>query len=394
MIKYKIERSAERSYLVIQGQKGQQISEREYYALNTGQVPGLLKAELFKKGNSFKLHYNISGYISLREFLFNPLNKESFARLLNDILSVLQTLQKAYFKQQYILMDMNTTMMNPATREICFVYVPITFCEVGTDLKTFLLSIIQCCAFVQEEDTDYVRDYIRILNSGINFSVFDLEEYIKRLNGNPGVSRREKKCGKCGAVLLPNVSFCSSCGMKIGGLASQHEQGVYDPLRNITVPKAEPVAQQPQEHPVQSQGSYWILQQQPMQQPVQQPVQQPIHSPMQQPVQYGFAAVQQAPVQQQACLYRVKNGERIALVGGYFRLGKDPGQNEYCIPDNAAVSRCHAVLQQKADQWYITDLKSTNKTFVNDIPVVPGQEVLLTNGASIRLANEEFQFFE
>ena len=365
MLKYKIERGPDRSYLLIQGQKGQQISEREYYALNTGQVPGLLKAELFKKGNSFKLHYNISGYISLREFLFNPLNKESFARLLNDILSVLQTLQKAYFRQQYILMDMNTTMMNPATREICFVYVPITFCDVGTDLKTFLLSIIQCCTFVQEEDTDYVRDYIRILNSGINFSVFDLEEYIKRLNGNPDVSRREKKCGKCGAVLLPNVSFCSSCGMKIGGLVSQHEQGVYDPLRNITVPKADPVIQQP----------------------VRQPMQEPMQGAMQQPMR-------EASVQPQACLYRVRSGERIALVGGYFRMGKDTNQNEYCIRDNAAVSRCHAVLQQKAGQWFITDLKSTNKTFVNDVPAVPGQEVLLSNGMSIRLANEEFQFFE
>jgi hypothetical protein len=378
MIKYKIERIAERSYLVIQGQKGQQISEREYYALNTGQIPGLLKAELLKKGNSFKLHYNISGYISLREFLFNPLDKESFAQLLNDILGVLQSLQKAYFKQQYILMDLNATMLNPAKREICFVYVPITFSEVDTDLKTFLLSIIQCCTFVQEEDTDYVRDYIRILNNGINFSVFDLEEYIKRLNGNPGVTRREKKCGKCGAVLLPNVSFCSSCGMKIGGLVSQHEQGVYDPLRNITIPKADPLAQQPQECPVPPQEPYWI--------PPQQPMPQPAH--------YGTSVAEQSPNQQQAYLYRVKNGERISLVGEYFRLGKDPSQNEYCIRDNTAVSRSHAALRQKAGRWYIMDLKSTNKTFVNNVPVMPGQEVLLNIGTSLRLANEEFQFLE
>ena len=381
MIKYKIERSVEKSYLVIQGQKGQQISEREYYALNTGQVPGLLKAELIKKGNSFKLHYNISGYISLREFLFNPLNKESFAKLLNDILSVLQSLQKAYFKQQYILLDINATMMNPATREICFVYVPITFCEVGADLKSFLLSIIQCGTFVQEEDTGYVRDYIRILNDGINFSVFDLEEYIKRLNGNPGVLRREKKCGKCGAVLLPNVSFCSSCGMKIGGLVSQHEQGVYDPLRNITIPKGDPAVQQPMQNPIQ----------QPMQPPMQPVQQQFIQASA---MQCGYSDVQSAAPVKQAFLYRIKTGERIVLVGEYFRLGKDADQNDYCIQGNPAVSRCHAMLKRYDNQWCVVDLKSTNKTYVNDWQVQPNQEVGVSNGMMIRLANEEFQFFE
>lgn len=193
MSKFKIEHSASQNFLVIQGQKGQQISEREYYAISTGQIPGLLRAELSRKGSTFKLVYNISGYISLREFLVNPLNKQSFARLLNNILNNLKALQRAYYNYQFILMDMNAAMVNPSTQQVSFVYVPITFYESGTNLKEFLLSIIQCCSFTPGENTDYVREYIRILNAGINFSVFDLEEYIKNLKLNEQSNEQAKK---------------------------------------------------------------------------------------------------------------------------------------------------------------------------------------------------------
>ena len=200
MNKYKIERESGQTFLVIQGQKGQQISEREYYALSTGQVKGLVMAQLIEKGKSFKIKYNISGYISLREYLYNPLNKASFVLLLSNILENLKSLQKAYFTYQYILMDMNAAMVNPATHEVSFVYVPITFFESGANLKDFLLGIIQCCTFAQGENTEYVREYIQILNRGINFSLFELEEYVKRLRDSSNPSQA-KICSKCGNVL-------------------------------------------------------------------------------------------------------------------------------------------------------------------------------------------------
>ena len=238
MGKYKIEHHAGQTLLVIQGQKGQQISEREYYAIHTGQVSGLLRADMVRKGNTFRLCYNISGFISLREFLVNPLNKRSFGRLLSNILHNLQALQKAYFTHQFILMDLNAAMVNPTTQEVSFVYVPIAFYESETNLKEFLLSIIKCCSFVPGENTDYVREYIRILNNGINFSVFDLEEYIKTLGTD--AEAVEKRCSKCGALLLDGVLFCSACGMKVGGLHRAPANGVYEPLSRIAAPQPAP----------------------------------------------------------------------------------------------------------------------------------------------------------
>ncbi len=372
MVKYKIERNSNNSFLVIQGQKGQQISEREYYAISTGQIPGLLKAELIRKGNTFKLNYNISGFISLREFLMNPLNRQSFARLLTNILTNLKALQNAYYNQQFILMDVNAAMVNPATQQVSFVYVPITFYESGTSLKEFLLNIIQCCSFVPGENTDYVRDYIRILNRGINFSVFDLEEYLKKLKMNEASNHQTRKCTRCGSVIQPNVNFCPSCGMKILGLSFGNLQGVYDPAQMVAKPQA-------QEH-VRNDVS---------------DVPQPQYFETVSHSSFVNESKAQNPQPAQLCnayISRLKTAEKMSITSDSFRIGKDPHNTEYCIRDNSAISRCHALIKRINGKWYISDLKSTNKTYINGREIPPYVDIELYDGISIRLADESFAF--
>ncbi len=384
MSKFKIERDAGQSFLVIQGQKGQQISEREYYAISTGQIPGLLRANLVRKGNTFKLVYNISGCISLREFLLNPLNKQSFATLLNNILNNLKALQRAYYNYQFILMDMNAAMVNPASQQVSFVYVPITFYESGTNLKEFLLSIIQCCSFAPGENTEYVREYIRILNTGINFSVFDLEEYIKRIQLENRANDQVKKCSRCGTLIQPNVNFCSSCGMKLSGITLDSAYGTYDPAKVVIRPKqqSEPVQQPMRMQPTQESGM--------------SNVNGANGNRYSETVSHSISGIPQSePIMQNpknAYITRCRTGERIAIMSSQLRVGKDPHNCEYCIADNSAISRCHVVIKHMNGKWYINDLNSTNKTYISDRAIPPYTDIELFDGLSIKLANENFIF--
>ena len=185
------------SQLIIKSLKGQQVSENEVYAINANKVPGLLHLDVVQKGSSFKLIYNITGFISLKEFLKMPLNKQLFAQILQNILANLKAVESAYFNQQYLLMDINQVYVNPNTQHIYFTYVPILMFESGTSLREFLLGIIQHGTFAPGEDNSYVRDYITILNSGINFSVFELEGYINKLLGQNTSRIQEVECPNC-----------------------------------------------------------------------------------------------------------------------------------------------------------------------------------------------------
>ena len=93
-----------------------------------------------------------------------------------------------------------------------------------------------------------------------------------------------------------------------------------------------------------------------------------------------------------AYLIRRKNGEKIMINSANFSLGKERKRVSYCISDNTSVSRFHAVIAKKGNDFYITDQKSSNFTYVNGVQVGPYAETLLTDQSVVKLADEEFEF--
>ena len=135
MNKYKIVKKKGISQLIICGQKGQQLSDREIYSINCNEISGLLRLEVFVRGSSFKFIYDITGFISLRDYLAAPLDKALFAKLLKSIFITLKTMDSSYFRQQALLMDFNCVMVNPATQYVHFIYVPIQGYDANCSLR-------------------------------------------------------------------------------------------------------------------------------------------------------------------------------------------------------------------------------------------------------------------
>ena len=92
-------------------------------------------------------------------------------------------------------------------------------------------------------------------------------------------------------------------------------------------------------------------------------------------------------------LLRIKNNERIELNKPVFRIGKERSYVDYFVSDNTAVSRSHANIINKDNEFYIVDTNSTNHTYVNGNMLQSNVETKLEHGSKVRLANEEFEFF-
>lgn len=92
-------------------------------------------------------------------------------------------------------------------------------------------------------------------------------------------------------------------------------------------------------------------------------------------------------------LVRVKNNERIPLSKEVFHIGKERSYADYFVSDNTNVSRSHADIIQRGGRCFIIDTNSTNHTFVNGGMIPSGTETILSHGAKIRLADEEFEFY-
>lgn len=94
------------------------------------------------------------------------------------------------------------------------------------------------------------------------------------------------------------------------------------------------------------------------------------------------APVQYAPPVEQACLLD-SEGRRILLRIGENTVGRSH-ENNIVLADDNQVSRHHAVIRWDGQNCTVTDLGSSNKTFVNGQPLVPHQPQPLHSGDRIR----------
>ena len=87
------------------------------------------------------------------------------------------------------------------------------------------------------------------------------------------------------------------------------------------------------------------------------------------------------------CIYGAELGKRWALTGGTVTIGRSSSSD---IPlDQDAVSRAHARITRRDDTYVVTDLGSTNGTFVGDELIT---ERALNNGDRVRIGRTIIKF--
>jgi hypothetical protein len=74
-----------------------------------------------------------------------------------------------------------------------------------------------------------------------------------------------------------------------------------------------------------------------------------------------------------------------------FFIGKLKKNMDYCL-DKEVVSRCHAKLTKEQEHIYITDLNSTNGTFINNEPLQPYKRKEIKAGDEIAFADIRYRF--
>lgn len=385
---------------VIYSRKGQQLNEREIFTISGNSLNGLIPIEVVRKGTSFELIYDLAGMVTFRDYLINPLNKESFSKLLQNILEIFKEMQSAFFNQGCLIMDFDKVMMNPATQRLNFIYIPIQGYNTGANLRNFLLEIIEVGGFAASEDTGYVKEYIKILNNGLNFSIFELEEYIKGLAAeNAYQAPKVVECFKCGSKLATGTNFCSVCGAKITGTTGEiGKRAVYDPFSVSNEPVRKETTQKVDAglriERVEPQPRIETERKQVVEEARKPADTQGLSDKSKEIVEYGdtmLLGMYEAMYDDVRYLVREKTKEKISISKDVFRLGKSAQECDYAILDNAAISRKHAEIVKQENEYFVVDLKSTNKTYVDNEVVTRHKKIV--SGSKIRLANEEFTFY-
>ncbi len=93
-----------------------------------------------------------------------------------------------------------------------------------------------------------------------------------------------------------------------------------------------------------------------------------------------------------ALLVLERTGTEYLLKDAVTYIGRSGKMCEIAIGDNPKLSRQHAAVMCRNGTYYISDMKSTNHTYLNGRILSENDENRLSDGDKIRLGNEEFVF--
>lgn len=84
-----------------------------------------------------------------------------------------------------------------------------------------------------------------------------------------------------------------------------------------------------------------------------------------------------------------QTGEVVPLTKFPFYIGCAKEYADF-VPAGEGVSRIHCCISKRENNYYLSDLNSTNGTYLNGKEVVPGKDVLLSANDEIRICSQEF----
>lgn len=400
--------------VLYKAEKGQQVNEPELQVLNK-EINGLLSMQIELSMKKYRFTYDVTGYIPLKDFLVMPLNSKTLANLLRSVLNTLKAVEQVYLRQECIVFDADRIYVNAMQQSIYFIYLPVRFFETGKSLRDFLLDIIQFGSFDKNEDNTYVKEYIKILNDGMSFSVFDLEEYVKKLEKNDfQETNKQIQCTHCKTFLSDKIKFCPVCGTKVGGLDDVADDDVYNPLANMKKQSGPLVKEEPEKPVPLAKEVEKIREIKPVKEEppvVEEKGIQICKIPQTSVVEGGTQGLSDESTlmepdynqtmllteidfftEYNPCLRRISTNERIPIRKYAFKVGKKQGINDYVVTDNKVVSGSHAKIVIHDEEVFIVDVGSLNGTKVNGVLIEKEVEHRLSNNDKIRLANEEFIF--
>jgi uncharacterized membrane protein (UPF0127 family) len=86
-------------------------------------------------------------------------------------------------------------------------------------------------------------------------------------------------------------------------------------------------------------------------------------------------------------------GQRLRMDRRRISIGRHPQQNDLVL-SHPTISSRHASITYSQGLYLLEDLGSTNKTYVNERPLTPGETIALHDGMSFRLGQLKLRFHE
>lgn len=328
----------------------EKINERELDFFNRKYIRGLMKAKAVKKFGLDMIEYTGPIGISLFDRLKQPISKYDFLFIMEQIVDIVQKLQSNALSINKIIWDIHQVFINETTRELQFLYVPLENPSNNAGVMEFVDNVIYSTHPSLDPNTDFISQFVYFLNGLNQFEPEVIEKYILKEDRTVVNTIKKHVAGQ-------------------SGFMTDKQKDYYDHYNSDEDKTC--LLEEEATGLLEEEEETCILMED----------------------EEGTALLQEDCRVHFPTLHRIQTEEDIRINKPVFRIGKERSYADYFVSNNNAVSRSHADIITRGQKYYVIDLNSKNKTYVNGQPIPIQQEIEISNGDCLRLANEEFVFY-
>lgn len=327
----------------------EQFDPKEIEMLSAGVVPMLIPPVAVQGRKNNVIDYDVTQYTTLEFYLTCILSREQFVELLLQFAELFRRMQAVYLNYKNLVLELDQIYIFLQDRSLHLIYLPLRDSKREASIPELLRKLAAKVNRGTYEQVTFLNEMTAFLDRPAPFALNEFEELLRRGEAPQPVVQPVAPAAAPAAAqawYTPPVAAPAPV-VQVNPEPAAPQQMGGDPNGTVILGAG---------------GGTTIL---------------------------GEPA---APPMPRAYLTRTKTGEKVEVVGTVFRIGKEIGQVHYCIADNSAVSRSHAEILLEGQTYFLRDLGSTNKTYLDNCVIAPNDKQPLADGASVRLANETFTF--
>ncbi len=318
---------------------GEEINIRELEIFDQQLLRGFFRPKPMGKKN---LIYTAPDAVAIGKYLKTPVTREVFFEIVAQILEAAKRVEMNGLYLGNLILDLGMVFICARTKEVFFVYQPLISRFSAGNLYAFVGDVTEAAGKSMQGLPEFLAEFKAFLANPSNYKTEDLEAYVRKACPQAYQKIVAADAGRSGFITDDRIAYENHYG-----------NGPSDASGTTLLWEEE------------AEGTALL--------------------------DDGEGTVLLTPTETYPVITRLRTGEQREIDRESFLVGKESSCN-FCIGDNRAVSRRHALIEKKAGVYYITDQNSTNHTWVNDEQLKGGVPYELSDQSLIRMADEEFKY--
>ncbi|MGM9941654.1 MAG: FHA domain-containing protein [Bulleidia sp.] len=381
-MKYKIKTVDCQLEIKVKASFSESFDESELGKFSRIFIRGFLKPKVIRKS---LVEYTGPVGVSLYDRLKKPITKRDFLFVIEQVIIAIQNVRNNGLDDNNLILDIHYVFINEVTKEIQMIYLPIVGKKQTNNISDFIESIVYSVKPADEKDQDYVSRFIYAFKAIYPFDLDQVEQIIRSEDRSVVNTIRKQRLTQSGFMTDKRKDYYEHYDRQNDdddeATSLLEEDSDYDEPTGLLQENDDEATGLLMDDSDDDEATGLLVEDD-----------DEATGLLVEDEEATGLLVEDEPEIVYPTLFRILTNETISINKPVFRIGKERSYVDYFVSNNIAVSRSHADIITRGNQYYIKDLNSKNHTYVNNVSIPVQTEVEIFNGDHIRLGNEEFIF--